>query len=366
MIALQNLAVIVLLALGAWAVRAASQREPWIGAWRQLRTHRLAMASLAILTLYVTVGVLDSLAWRDPARDAAGVPLRDAKGAVILDARPLTLLDRLATPLRNDREKTYSAPLASRAFVLETIPQPDGRKVRDRPPLRHPRTHPAGTDRIGNDVLYLALKGVRTGLVIGGLTTLLIIPLALLFGLSAGYWGGRIDDAVQYLYTTLESIPDILLIAAFILTFGRGLPQLCIIMGVTSWTNLCRLLRAETLKLRELEYVQAARALGVTDRRILVRHILPNVMHIVVITFVLRFSGLVLTEAVLSYLNLGVDPGTGSWGHMINAARQELSREPVVWWNLAAALAAMIGLVLPANLFGDALRDALDPRLRTR
>jgi peptide/nickel transport system permease protein len=164
----------------------------------------------------------------------------------------------------------------------------------------------------------------------------------------------------------LESVPDILLIASYILLFGRSTANLCIILGITSWTGLCRLLRAETLKLRGLEYVQAAKALGAGRIAIMARHILPNVSHIIVITFVLRFSRLVLTEAVLSYLNLGVSPGTGSWGHMINAARQELTRDPMVWWNLATAFVFMVGLVLPANLFGDALRDALDPRLRNR
>jgi peptide/nickel transport system permease protein len=136
-------------------------------------------------------------------------------------------------------------------------------------------------------------------------------------------------------------------------------------MGITSWTGLCRLIRGETLKLRELEYVQAALSFGVNRLRILSRHIVPNLMHIVLISFILRFSGLVLAEAVLAYIGIGVDPSMESWGNMINTARLELAREPVVWWNLVAAFFFMFGLVLPANLFGDALRDALDPRLKT-
>jgi peptide/nickel transport system permease protein len=136
-------------------------------------------------------------------------------------------------------------------------------------------------------------------------------------------------------------------------------------MGLTTWTGLCRLIRGETLKLRELDYVQAALSFGVSRPRILVRHIIPNLMHIVLISFVLRFSGLVLAEAVLAYIGIGVDPTMESWGNMINTARLELAREPVVWWNLFSALVFMFGLVLPANLFGDALRDALDPRLKS-
>ena len=139
---------------------------------------------------------------------------------------------------------------------------------------------------------------------------------------------------------------------------------LCIILGVTSWTSLCRLLRGEALKLRELEYIQAAHAFGVSHMRIMTRHILPNVMHIVLITVVLSFSGLVLAEAVLTYVGVGVDPSMISFGTMINSARLEMAREPIVWWSLLAAFLFMFMLVLAANLFADAVRDAFDPRVR--
>jgi peptide/nickel transport system permease protein len=193
-----------------------------------------------------------------------------------------------------------------------------------------------------------------------------------------------VDDVIQYLYTTLNSIPGVLLIAAAVLMMqvvidshpewfstsaeraDARLLALCVILGVTSWTGLCRLLRGETLKLRELEYVQAAHAFGVSHARIMGRHLLPNVMHIVLIALVMDFSGLVLAEAVLSYVGIGVDPSTISFGTMINTARMELSREPVVWWSLAAAFVFMFVLVLAANLFSDAVRDAFDPRLASR
>ena len=139
---------------------------------------------------------------------------------------------------------------------------------------------------------------------------------------------------------------------------------LCVILGLTSWTGLARLLRGETLKLSQLEYIQAAHAFGVSDTRILLRHVLPNVSHIVIISLVMDFSGLVLAEAVLSYVGVGVDPSTNSFGTMINAARLEMSRDPVVWWALATAFAFMFALVLAANLFADAVRDGFDPRVR--
>jgi peptide/nickel transport system permease protein len=218
---------------------------------------------------------------------------------------------------------------------------------------------------------------VRTGLIIGTLTTLIVTPFAILFGTLAGYFGGFVDDAVQYIYTTLDSIPDILLIAAAMLIVqstvsteetivgaDRRLFFLCLILGITSWTTLCRFIRAEVLKLREIEYIQAADAFGIGHTKIMLKHLVPNVMHIVLISTVLRFSGLVLVEAVLAYIGIGVDPSMNSWGNMIHQSLQELARDPVVWWNLLAAFVFMLGLVLPANLFGDALRDALDPRLR--
>ena len=240
--------------------------------------------------------------------------------------------------------------------------------------------HLFGTDKVGNDVLYLSLKSIRTGLVIGTLTTLIMLPFAILLGIMAGHFRGWVDDVIQYVYTTLNSIPGVLLIAAAILSvqvYIANNPQLfetvveradlrllflCMILGITSWTGLCRLLRAETLKLREMDYIQAAQAFGVSDFKIISRHILPNVMHIVLISVVLDFSALVLAEAVLSYVGVGVDPSMISWGNMINSARLEMAREPVVWWSLAAAFCFMFFLVLPANLFSDAVRDAFDPR----
>ncbi len=240
--------------------------------------------------------------------------------------------------------------------------------------------HVLGTDKVGEDVFYQAVKSIRTGLVLGTLTTLIMLPMAIIFGILAGYFRGWIDDVIQYIYTTLNSIPGVLLIAASILMVqvymanheqdftsvivraDMRLLFLCLILGVTNWTGLCRLLRAETLKLREMEYVQAAQALGVKQGMILLRHILPNVMHIVLISVVLDFSSLVLAEAVLSYINIGVDPTTYSWGNMINGARLEMAREPIVWWSLSAAFVFMFALVLAANLFADTVQDAFDPR----
>ncbi|HEU0202711.1 MAG TPA: ABC transporter permease [Burkholderiaceae bacterium] len=284
-----------------------------------------------------------------------------------------TLADSLRAIVRGDTEVPWRAMLAMLALICAFT----GWLV-----AIWPVYHPFGTDRIGNDVLYQALKSIRTAVVIGVLATIATLPFAIVLGVAAGYFKGWVDDLIQYFYTVLSSIPAILLVAALVLLinvyidqhveyFATGLERaefrlflLCLILGVTGWATLCRLLRAETLKLVELEFVQAARAFGVSPLRIMARHILPNVMHLVLIVAVLDFSALVLYEAVLSYVGVGVDPNSASFGSMINLARSEMSRDPAVWWNLAAAFIFMLALVLAANLLADAVREAFDPRAR--
>ena len=245
-----------------------------------------------------------------------------------------------------------------------------------------PHWHVFGTDTTGNDVLYSAMKSVRTAMVIGTLATLTTLPFAVVLGIAAGYFKGRVDDVIQYIYTTVSSIPSVLLIAASVLmvqvfidnspaAFATGVERadmrlflLAAIIGMTSWAGLARLLRAETMKVSVADYVTAARAFGVSDAKIMARHVFPNVVHIVLIVMVLDFSGIVLYEAVLSYVGVGVDPTMHSFGSMINAAAVEMSRSPVIWWNLTACFVFMVTLVLAANLFASGVRDAFDPRGR--
>jgi len=434
------LLLLVLVAAGVWlARRNETVREPL----RRVMAGGMGASTALILAVYAAIGLLDSMHYVERLPDVPGQTAQ-------YSGEVRSALDALLAPLRDQVEKTYSAPFATYLYAKETMAGPDGREVRDYPRLQYggahladverdfwpdlaarggaglaggllawaamlfvlrrhtfaavsggrafaatlllvclaagslvalaPHYHVLGTDKVGQDVLYLALKSVRTGLLIGTLTTLVMLPLALGLGIAAGYFGGRVDDAIQYLYTTLNSIPGVLLIAASVLvvqvqiearpelfdTYAARsdvrLLALCTILGVTGWTGLARLLRGEALKLRELEFVQAARAFGVGHGRILLRHLLPNVMHLVLITVAIDFSGLVLAEAVLSYVGVGVDPAMISFGNMINGARLELAREPVVWWQLAAAFVFMFVLVLAANLFADCVRDALDPK----
>ncbi len=462
------------LVAAALALGRESARRPMLrSAWRRVGASRAAMASATVLAVYLVVGLLDSIHYRPRLedRDPAATVVVGRK-APVYAVEVLSVLDFVLTPLRTRVEKTYSEPLATRAYAKEVIELrgSDGelRQTRDYPRLKHGGSHLGadegarnadvfrqllaavamafvawwalaagvtarlatatgcayddawrriwrnenefawnavlaaaaaillvsvplatlasnyhvfGTDKVGQDVLYQVLKSVRTALVIGLVTTLVLLPVAIVLGVVAGYFRGWIDDVIQYVYTTLSSIPGVLLIAAAVLMMQVVIdthPQwfktaaeradlrllaLCFILGLTSWTGLCRLLRGETLKLRELEYIQAARAFGVADLRLIGRHIVPNLMHIVIIALVMDFSSLVLAEAVLSYVGIGVDPTMISFGTMINNARMELAREPVVWWSLGAAFVFMFALVLAANLLADAVRDAFDPRL---
>lgn len=324
------------------------------------------------------VQLFADVAWRAAAGAALGFlgwcVLVALLGALLARRDNARFLPTLSAIRRGTTEIPWNAVLVTLGLILSLL----GAAL-----ALSTHYHIFGSDKVGQDVFYQSLKSIRTGLVIGTLTTLMMLPFALLLGIMAGYFRGWVDDVIQYIYTTLSSIPGVLLIAAAVLmmqVYMEAHPELfdtiaaradlrllflCIILGVTSWTGLCRLLRGETLKLREMEYIQAAHAFGVSHWRIISRHILPNVMHIVLIATVMDFSGLVLAEAVLSYVGVGVDPSMISFGTMINAARLEMAREPMVWWALLSAFGFMFALVLSANLFADAVQDAFNPRVRT-
>ena len=327
-----NIVVVLLLLGGFWLARVVSKSRFWresaVELWRRRRT------AIVVVAVFVLVALLDSIAWIGGGEGVAAY-------------QPRSIIDRVFQP-DSFREASYSAPFARNAFYGSQ-------------PLKHPGAHWFGTDILGRDVVYRALKGVRVALLIGVFTSLIVIPLALLFGVVAGYFGRRLDDAVFFVMTVLASVPSLLLLIALITVLGKGTLQVCFALGVTSWVGFCRLARGETLKLREADYVASARALGVSDARIIMRHILPNLAHLIIITFALTFTGLVLTETILSYLGVGID---GSWGQMIDQARNELSRTPVIWWNLAAAAVLLFALVLAVNTIADAMRDIADPRTR--
>jgi ABC-type dipeptide/oligopeptide/nickel transport system permease subunit len=217
-----------------------------------------------------------------------------------------------------------------------------------------------GTDVLGRSVLERVAHGTRIALVVGFVSTGIAIPIGILFGLLAGYYRKAVDELIVWLYTTVDSIPYILLILALALVLGKGLTSVCIAIGLTSWVSTCRVVRGEVIKQKELEYVQAARALGAGNARILFLHLLPNVAHLVLVQASLLFVDAIKSEVILSYLGVGVQDAP-SWGIMIDDARIELIGRGA-WWQFAAATGAMFVLLLAFNVFNDGLRDALDPK----
>ncbi|MFT4975890.1 MAG: ABC-type dipeptide/oligopeptide/nickel transport system permease subunit [Myxococcota bacterium] len=236
-----------------------------------------------------------------------------------------------------------------------------------------------GTTAAGKSVLLRTFHGTKVAFVVGTFGAGLAAIIGVTLGLFSGFLGGWVDEVVQYLYSTLASIPYLLLILAlaFLIRQGPisefynhtllsnyvslGLFNIVLVIGATSWVTLCRLIRAEVKKVRELEYVQAARALGYSNLRILFRHVLPNVFHLVIINFSLTFVTAIKSEVILTFLGVGVDKEP-SWGQMIADAKSELMRG--IWWPLLASGGALFLLALAVNYVGDALRDSLDPRLK--
>ncbi|MDF1700658.1 MAG: ABC transporter permease [Planctomycetota bacterium] len=249
----------------------------------------------------------------------------------------------------------------------------------------HERLYVLGSDQLGRDVLDLALRGTTTALWIGLFAATISSILGMFLGSLAGYFGGWVDDVIVWAYTTLSAIPYLLLLIAISYVFksnpsisewytgtflykswdvSPGLFRIIVIIGLTSWVGTCRIVRAEFIKHRDRDYVLAARSLGFSTPRIIFRHILPNVFHLVLITFSLLFIGAIKFEVILSFLGLGLEPAEASWGNMISKGAGELLRADTVWWQITTATVALFGIVLAINLLSDALRDALDPRLR--
>jgi peptide/nickel transport system permease protein len=222
--------------------------------------------------------------------------------------------------------------------------------------------YPLGSDNLGRDVLQRLVQGSRIAFHVGIMTSLIALPLGVLLGCLGGYFGGRTDSVVNWLCATVAAMPVLLFIMAVAIVVGHGLAGVYLGIGLTTWVGVCRNVRAEVLRHRERAYVQAARVLGYSHARVLFRHILPNVMHIVLIAFSIRFPAAVATEVFVSFLGVGVQ-GEPSWGVMINEARARLWQG--VWWEMTFVSAAIFVLVLSFNHLADALRDLLDPALRT-
>lgn len=217
-----------------------------------------------------------------------------------------------------------------------------------------------GTDIFGRSVLFKVLVGTQTAMTIGLVVAAISVPVGLVLGALAGYYGGRVDAVVVWLYSVIASVPSILLIIGIAHVLGRGLLSVCLALGLVGWVGLCRLVRGEVMTQKEREYVLAARLMGAGDLRIICRHILPNVLHLPIVTASLAVLGAIKAEVILTFLGVGIDDGD-SWGTMIQDATGELAQG--IWWPLAGVTVAMFAIIYALNVCGDALRDALDPHL---
>lgn len=302
-----------------------------ISLWRRLWRHRTARPCLLVVLVYCLVALWGEVSYRTHRwRDT-----EPAYKVIRMDQRHVPPLFLPGSRLR-EAARTGATRLSWYQF-------------------------PLGTDNLGRDVLGRLVQGTRIAFHVGIITSLIAIPLGTLLGCLGGYFGGKVDAVVVWLVATVASMPGLLFILAIAMILGKGLGGIYIGIGCTTWVGVCRTVRAEVMKHRERGYVLAGRALGYHPLRILFRHVLPNVMHVVIVAFSLRFPAAVSTEVFISFLGIGVQ-GEPSWGIMINDARARLWQGE--WWELAAVSLALFALVLCFNLLGDVLRDLLDPTLR--
>ncbi len=284
----------------------------WKDAIKRLRKNKLAMISFGIICLYVVVALL-------------------------------VAFNVLAADFNKEVGKSYQPPSLK---------------------------HLCGTDIFGRDVLTRVVYGTKISMSIGLIASVIAIPIGVILGAIAGFFGKWVDEAIVWFYSTISSIPGLFLILSFNLVlknqviFGismSGLNSVYLAIGLTSWVGICRIIRGEVIKHKEREYVLSAKAFGAGGLRQIFTHIMPNIFHLIIIDFSLRFIAAIQAEVIISFLGLGA-VGVPSWGVMISDAKMELSRD--VWWQLTGATTAMFFIVLALNLFGDALRDALDPKLK--
>jgi oligopeptide transport system permease protein len=327
----------------------------WNVSWRRFRGDRVGMVGLIIVAAFLVLITLS--ATRIVARDwqrEVGVPNAPPTW---LGPRAPEELGAIEGPKGPNVDLSDVDPLAprykewaERAAQMKTVETPRA------------DTLPLGGDRLGRDVLAKAVKGTEVSVFVGVLASVLATTIGTLLGAGAGFFGGRINDFVEWVYNVFTSIPEILLIFAFMAVFGRGIGTVVLVLGITGWAGVYRQVRAEFMKHRGREYVRAAEAIGASVSSRMFRHILPNVSHVILVRMSLLVVSFIKTEVILSYLGLGVSVDQVSWGTMLNEAQSDLILG--YWWQLAVATVFMAVFVTAFSLMADAWRDALDPKLR--
>jgi peptide/nickel transport system permease protein len=326
----------------------------WALAWRRLRADRIAMGSLAVVLLFLLSVLLSG----------AGLVAADWENEVAVNYAPPSFigpdpaLAALARPAPPAPPNAFD-PLAADLGALKAELARKGQATQ----AVKAATLPFGADKWGHDIVKKTIKGGQTSIVVGLVAALVAVALGTLFGAVSGFYGGKVDDLFNWFYSIFTSIPSILMIltvAAVLQT--KGVLTIVLILGLTGWTGPYRLIRAEYIKHKGREYVMAADAIGASNWRRMFSHILPNVSHVALVQMSILVVGFIKAEVILSFLGFGVPVGVVSWGSMLNEAQNELILGK--WWQLAAAASAMALLVTAFSLFADALRDALDPKLK--
>lgn len=358
-------------------------RSLWGDALHRLRRDRFAVISFFVIATYLIIAVLSGTGLIATGYDEVNYKAGESQASTVLEgilreSEPgpglrKSLKEAIAT-LKADGKKAFLRFLESlevrvskqagcediAARLLELKEDMTTADAYSPPSWKHL----TGTDIHGRDVLSRVIQGSWISLRVALVMSAIYIVIAVVLGAIAGFFGGWVDDIILWFYQTTASIPGILLLVALTFVLGKGLGNVAIALGLVGWVGLCRLMRAEFIKHRDRDYVLAARAQGAGNWRIMFRHILPNTFHIVIISFTLGFVGAIMGEVILTFLGLGAQAHVPSWGRMISEAQSELFRQPSVWWPLTGATIAMFIVCLAFNIFGDSLRDALDPKLK--
>jgi len=359
----------------------------WRLAMRRLKADRIAMLSLLVLLCYFIILVLSmtgviasnlntevAVSYAPPTFIGADQNTQDSeKKATPVAALPENPVDPLkdvikelnteiATEQTSGGEIDYYGIQDPLAEDMKAIDQQLGGHLLDQQ-SELKQTLPFGADKWGQDVVLKTIKGAETSIIVGLISALLAVVIGTFLGAIAGYFGGWVDDVLNWFYNIFTSIPYLLLVLAIAAVLQqKGILSIVLILGLTGWTGVFRLIRAEYMKHNSREYVLAAKAIGVSNTQRMFVHIFPNVSHIALVQMSILVVAFIKSEVILSFLGFGVPVGVVSWGSMLNEAQSELILGK--WWQLVAASVAMAVLVTAFSMFTDALRDALDPKLK--
>ena len=354
---------------------------------RRLKADRIAMLSLLVLLCYFIILVLSmtgviasnwnkevAVSYAPPTFIGADQNTQDsAKKAATVEALPENPVDPLKDVIKELNTEIATEQASGGAIDYYGIQDPlaEDMKAIDQQLGGHlldqqselKQTLPFGADKWGQDVVLKTIKGAETSIIVGLISALLAVVIGTFLGAIAGYFGGWVDDVLNWFYNIFTSIPYLLLVLAIAAVLQqKGILSIVLILGLTGWTGVFRLIRAEYMKHNSREYVLAAKAIGVSNTRRMFVHIFPNVSHIALVQMSILVVAFIKSEVILSFLGFGVPVGVVSWGSMLNEAQSELILGK--WWQLVAASVAMAVLVTAFSMFTDALRDALDPKLK--